>query len=148
MLVVIDIQECYIREFQRQKKKFNTMMAGLSNRIQQARDNEELVINLTHFEDGFTLPEVIELVKSCKGSFFLGKEEMDGSAALHYSYQRKEIKPDYIELSGVFRNVCVLKTWKGLKNLGYNVLQVDKELTMSTSSTLNENMYPNGYLGD
>lgn len=147
MLVIIDIQEFYIDEFRKQQKSFNKMIAGIRNRVGQARQNEELVINLTRFEDGFTLPEIVELIKSCNKGFFLGKDEEDGSTSLHCFCKRKNIKPKSIELCGIFQDICVLETWKGLKRLGYKVLSVNKCLTLATSTNWRKtDKYPDGYL--
>lgn len=147
MLVIIDVQEYYIDEFQRQKKNFEEMIVGLAERVRLARECCEPVINLTHFGDGFTLPEVIELVKSVKRRFFLGKEQEDGSQSVHCLCQRKNINPGRIELCGAFRDVCVLETWKGLKRLEYNVTPVKNKLTIATGSNWrNIQKYPDGYL--
>lgn len=123
------------------------MIAGLEKRIEEARTCQEIVVNLTHFQDGFTMPEVIQLIKSCNNSFFLGKEKEDGSGSIHCLCKRKKIKPETIELSGIFKDVCVLETWKGLKRLNYNVLPVNEKLVMPTSSNWrNIKTYPEGYL--
>lgn len=147
MLVIIDIQEYYISEFQKQSKSYDMMIAGLQERVRMARETKEVVINLTHFLDGFTMPEVIELVKTCNPSFFLGKEEEDGSSSIHTFCQNKKINPGRIELCGVFRDVCVLETWKGLKRFGYCVLPVNEGLTLATSLNWRKiEKYPDGYL--
>ena len=147
MLVVIDIQEYYLREFEKQKQMFNRFIETLEKRIQQAKKEEEIVINLTCFLDGFTLPEVLQLLENYKHRFFLGKEEMDGSNSLHEFFQRKKLSPKKIELCGAFRDICVLETWKGLKKLNYNLVPVKKDLSIPTSTNWKKIItYPKGYL--
>lgn len=124
------------------------MIAGLEKRIQQARESKELVVNLSYFGDGFTLPEVIELIKTSNQSFFLGKEKEDGSNSIHCFCKRKKIHPEKIELCGAFLDVCILETWKGLKLLEYNVLPVNTDLAIATGNNWrNIKRYPDGYLG-
>lgn len=147
MLVLVDIQEYYIDEFQRQKKNFEDMIVGLEERVSLAREYGEVVVNLTNFDDGFTLPEVIRLVTSVNPHFFLGKEQEDGSESIHCLCKRRNLKPSKIELCGAFRDVCVLETWKGLKHLNYNVVPIKRKLTIATGSNWrNIKEYPKGYL--
>jgi hypothetical protein len=123
------------------------MIAGLRKRIQQAIKKEEIVINLTCFEDGFTLPEVLELIKPSNRSYFLGKRIFDGSMSIHSFIKREKISPENIELCGCFRNVCILETWKGLRKLNYSVLPINKNITLKTTlDWRGECTYPEGYL--
>jgi nicotinamidase-related amidase len=126
LLVIIDIQECYIDEFQKQKENYERMIAGLRKRVQQARDCREVVISLTHFRYGYTLPEIVELINLTENSY---------------------LKVSKIELCGCFRDVCVLETWKGLKRFDYLVTPVKKSLTIATTSNWKElKEYPTGYI--
>jgi len=147
VLVIIDIQEYYLREFEKQKQIFNRFIETLEKRIQQAKKEEEIVINLTCFLDGFTLPEVLQLLGNYKRRFFLGKEEMDGSDSIHGFFERKKLSPEKIELCGAFRDVCVLETWKGLKKLNYNLVPIKKDLSIPTTTNWRKiTTYPEGYL--
>lgn len=147
MLIIIDIQEYYLDEFRKQQNKFNKMIAGLRKRIQQARRIDELVVNLTCFDDGVTIPEILKLIADYPNKVFLGKGNYDGSTSLKGLFEIKGIRPKSIELCGVFKDVCVLETWKGLKKLGYNVSSINANLTLATSSNWRKiEKYPEGYI--
>jgi len=147
MLVVIDLQEYYLPEFQEDQERFDKLIGKLSARIRQAKEEEEIIVNLTCFEDGCTLPQVLEMGEGYKHRHFLAKCDFDGSSSLHGFISRKELLPEKIELCGAFMDVCVLDTWKGLRKLGYDVAPVDESLTICTPSNWREiKGYPKGYL--
>ncbi len=123
------------------------MIAGISKRIQQ--EKEELVINLTHFQDGPTLPEVTELINSTNNNYHLYKDSEDGSSSLQAFFKRKyiRVKEIEIELCGCFRDVCILETWKGLRRLNYLVTPIKKNLTVATTTNWRKlKGYPKGYI--
>jgi hypothetical protein len=146
VLVIIDIQDCYLDdEFEKQRKKLDEMLVQIRRRIGWARVLDEPVVNLINFRDGQTLPKIAELISSCKNNYSVNKEYYDGSESLDYEIHRRGIPHNQIELCGVFRDVCVLKTWKGLKALNYNVSPVSVSLTMRTSTPW-PSEYPFGYI--
>jgi len=147
MLVIIDLQDYYMPQFEKQRDKFSLLLEKLSNRIKKAKGRKETVINLTYREDGFTIPEVLEMGKGYGCRHFLLKQKFDGSEELHRFICEESQECKEIELCGAFEDVCVLDTWNGLRKLGYNVLPVEEDLTIATLDNWRKiKKYPDGYL--
>ena len=147
MLVIVDLQDCYIREFRQQRESIKRLLDLLRIRVAEARKNGEEIINLICPMDGPPVPEIEEMLGPDYTN--LGKECYDGSEDIHRYIQRHHISPHEIELCGVFANVCVLHTWKGLKKFGYNVLPVKRTMTLFTYTTKEKvDTYPEGYLSN
>lgn len=146
MLVVIDLQEAYLDTFCKEKNEFRRLLRYLKKRIREAKESKEIIINLTHFEDGCTIPEVLEMYKNYKYLHFLGKDGYNGAECLSCFLERKKIQNEEIYLSGAFLDICILDTWKGLRKLGYRVMPVDDRLAMATTNNWRKlKKYPKKY---
>lgn len=144
MLVVVDLQDCYTKEYSQQRVRFSRLLERLRERVKLAKIEGELVINLLCFCDGDPIPEAEEILSEVPR---VGKDGYDGSKDLHRYFKMNKIEPSAIELCGIFANVCVLQTWQGLKELGYEVLPVDREMTLFTPTAKKKvTKYPEGYL--
>ncbi len=144
MLVIIDIQEYYDKDFRDQKEKFEEMMTRIRKRIILAKETNEIIINLTHFRDGSTKRKLQDLLSGYSNAFNISKNQEDGSRFICRFIKDRKLSPRFIELCGIFRNVCVLETWKGLKELGLPVTSVDEDLTLTTD-WLKIKEYPEGF---
>lgn len=146
MLVVIDLQDHYIKEFLKQETHWDHLLVRLQERIVEAAKSKELIINLTCWEDGCTVPEVLSILKAYKRLVYLQKEDFDGSKELKLFIETKNLQDEPIELCGAFKDVCVLETWKGLKRSGYKIQPVDPSLVIETNNNWRQiGSFPKNY---
>ncbi len=144
MLAVIDLQSCYEKEFGQQRRTFKRLLENLRRRVQAARALGEPVINIECLPDGPTIPTVLDILD---GYPTIGKEDYDGSDEIHAYVRRNHLNPGRVELCGAFANVCVLRTWVGLRDFGYEMAPVDLGMVMFTPGASTRVIsYPPGYI--
>jgi nicotinamidase-related amidase len=149
MLVLIDLQDYYLPNFYAQEEIFESLLENLDQRLSEAKQRGEIVINLICQTDGVTIPQVLEMLKKHGEHRIICKDEFDGSEELDYFLKRNNLQDENIELVGAFRDVCVLDTWRGLKSLGYKVLPVKESLTIPTQDNWRKiERFPDGYIGE
>ena len=147
MLVIVDLQEDYRDEFNRQRLTFKRTLQHLRQRILVAVENKEIILRLNNEQDGSLIKEIKELAPGYSLSYNLYKSTWDGSNQIFRFIKRNQLATSKIELAGAFVNVCVLKTWQGLKNRGLKVLPINKNLVLhapGAKECIEE--YPEGYL--
>jgi nicotinamidase-related amidase len=147
MLAIIDMQEVYNDYFFEQGTKKYDIIKNIKKRILFARQKKEWILNLSFDLDGQIISDIKYSLKNYNNKAFLLKKEFDGSTVIHKYIKKQNIIPNKIELCGVFKDVCVLETWKGLKAKGYIVTPVKDNLVISTETNWrNIKEYPIGYL--
>ncbi len=143
--MVVDVQDCYEKEFAQQRTRFERMLKKIEEKVALAREGKEPVISIICPSDGPPIQEVKEVLGNKIPT--LRKCAYDGSREIDRYIKRTGITPDPIELCGVFANVCVLYTWIGLQRLGYKLQHIDQDAVMfvPTSKTRVQE-YPDGYI--
>ena len=143
--MVVDLQECYESEFAQQKNQFKKMLETIEEKVALAREGKEPIVNIICPPDGPPIPGLDKLLGCEVPTIY--KNSHDGSKEIDRFVKRKNLCPNTVELCGVFANVCVLRTWIGLKKLGYKLEPVDTRavLFVPTSRTRVAS-YPEGYL--
>ena len=147
MLVIVDLQEQYLRQFLKREPEWEKFLVKLDKRVFKAKDSMEVIINLTCQIDGMTIPAVLEMINDYPLKYGIDKADFDGSEEIIRFIDRKKMPFKSIELCGAFKDICVLDTWKGLKLKGYSVLPVQEDLVIETLSNWREiHAYPEGYI--
>jgi len=146
MLVVIDLQEYYLFDLRRHGDRFQRMLQAVVARIGQAWKKGESVVSLTCPYDGAVLPAVAAALRRA-GAAYVNKEEFDGSPEL-LDYLGPSYHRLSLELGGIYEDVCVLETWKGLRRSKATVQSVDPRLTLPTLDNWRgvQGAYPPGYI--
>lgn len=146
MLVLIDLQESYLEDFLHNRGRWGKFLKNLRERVRQAKESKETIVNVTSERDGLTVPCIYRMFKNYPLRYGIDKLDFDGSLELQSLISEKNIQTKNIELCGAFRDVCVLETWKGLKKKGLPVLPIEKSLTLPTTDNWRGiNAYPKGY---
>lgn len=147
MLVIIDLQEQYFKDFLKKEEEWEAFLERLNHRVQDAKESMEVVINMTSQMDGMTIPAVLEMFRDYPLRFGVCKDDFDGSKEIEDFIKRKKIPYKNIELCGAHKDVCVLDTWKGLKEKNLPVLPVREDLVIETLDNWRRiDVYPEGYL--
>jgi nicotinamidase-related amidase len=145
MLAIIDLQEIYRTDLELQKSQFQIFLQHLKSRVSQAYQVRELVICVANEHDGRLIPEVRKLLRR-EDRIPLQKDDFDGSTEIDSYIKRVLFYKPKIELCGLFANICVLRTFKGLKNLGYEVIPCNKNLLIHFPFEKEEVDYGNNFL--
>jgi nicotinamidase-related amidase len=148
MLVIVDMQEDYSNYFRPSKKRNMKVLRNIQQRIIFARQHREIIINLLYNLEGPTLYQIKKMLKGYPNKVSLTKNQFDGSSPIIRYIKKRKLSPQKIDLCGVFEDVCVLETWRSLKEKGYPVSVVNKDLTFPTDNNWRGvEKYPIGFLG-
>lgn len=146
MFVIVDLQDYYIPDLAAREPEWSLLLGNLKSRISTAKKRREPIVSLNSTHEGCTIPEVLEMLKGYPHRINALKDDFDGALELVDIIEHHNLYEEPIELCGIFRDVCVLETWKHLKDLGFNVLPIQRNLSLPTLDNWRRiAKYPEGF---